>query len=56
MIIAKFANSVDPDGAAHHKPHHLDLHCLPGVGGTQYQKWWGMQLGARDPTPFPDML
>ena len=27
MKIAKFANRVDPDEAAHHELPHLDLHC-----------------------------
>ena len=27
--IAEFANSADPDEAAHNEPPHLDLHCLP---------------------------
>ena len=25
------ANNVDPDGVAHDKPPHLDLHCLPKI-------------------------
>ena len=29
--IAKFANSIDPDEAAHDEPHHLDLHCLLSI-------------------------
>ena len=28
MQTTKFANSVDPDEAAHPEPPHLDLHCL----------------------------
>ena len=28
-IVAEFANSVDPDEAAHNEPPHLDSHCLP---------------------------
>ena len=27
--ICEFANSVDPDEAAHYESPHLDLHCLP---------------------------
>ena len=27
--VAEFANSVDPDEAAHNEPLHLDLHYLP---------------------------
>ena len=27
--VVKFANSVDPDEAAHYELAHLDLHCLP---------------------------
>ena len=26
---AEFANSVDPNEAAHNEPPHQDLHCLP---------------------------
>ena len=26
---AEFANTVDPDEAAHNEPSHRDLHCLP---------------------------
>ena len=29
MKIVEFANSADPDGAAHYEPPHLGLHCLP---------------------------
>ena len=29
MIIAEFANSVDPDEVAHYEPPHLDLYYLP---------------------------
>ena len=29
--MAEFANSVDLDEVAHHKPPHPDLHCLPLV-------------------------
>ena len=27
--IAEFANTVEPDEAAHNEPSHLDLQCLP---------------------------
>ena len=29
MKIVEFANSVDPDEAAHNEPPHLNLHCFP---------------------------
>ena len=28
-VKVKFANSIDPDEAAHNELPHLDLHCLP---------------------------
>ena len=39
MKIANFANSIDPDEAAHNEPPHLDLHCLSsnlGIFNTEY--------------------
>ena len=29
LSVDEFANSIDPDEAAHNEQPHLDLHCLP---------------------------
>ena len=37
LIIARMANSVDPDETAHDEPSHLDIHCLQMI--VFYSTW-----------------
>ena len=40
MKVAEFANSIDPDEAAHNELPHLDLHCLLSSLKSQDDTAW----------------
>ena len=36
ILIAEYANSVNPDEVAHMEPSHLDLHCLATLNVSNF--------------------